>query len=125
MHRILWVSLSAALISARLSGPAGAAYSDEDFLVIEELVEAGNWVSLRKYLVDNPSILDGDDPFIQELRKFLKNTESLYTALIFEPSLFPDLSRRPRSDDPGPALNPPPAPVLPLPARAQTESSIY
>ena len=125
MHRILWVSLSAALISARLSGPAGAAYSEDEFIAIEEMIEAGNWVNLRRYLTENPGILIGDDPFTLELLKFLNNTESLYTALIFEPSLFPDLSKAPRDDETAALPTPAPSPARAQPLRAGTESQIY
>lgn len=95
MHRILWVSLSAALLSVRLSGTAEAAFTEEDFVVIEDLIEAGNWVDLRNFLKQHPELLEGDDPFTHELCRFMSNTTSLYTALVFEQSLFPDLTQRP------------------------------
>lgn len=125
MHRIIWVSLSAALISARLSGAAAAAYTEADFVVIEEMIEAGNWVNLRKYLIDNPQILVGDDQFTEELRKFMNNTESLYTALIFEPSMFPDMSRARAQSQTAEASPRPSLPTRNLPPAAAPDSTIY
>lgn len=124
MHRVLWVSLSAALLSARLSGSAEAAYTPEDFTRIENYIEAGNWVNLRTYLTDNPHLLDGDDPFTLELLKFLNSTQSLYTALVFEPALFPDLSRatpqRPASNRDGGRPAEPPARAEAIPSQPPT-----
>jgi len=125
MHRILWVSLSAALISARLGTAAHAAYTEEDFVVIEEMIEAGNWVNLRKYLLQNPDVLVGDDAFTLELRKFMNNTESLYTALIFEQSMFPKLSRPSPDREDTVAQSVPQVAPRPLPSRSDAESSIY
>lgn len=125
MHRIIWVSLSAALISAKLTGTAAAAYTDADFIVIEEMIEAGNWVNLRKYLLENQQILDGDDQFTEELRKFMNNTESLYTALIFDPSLFPDTSKAERAQQTARLDAPDTLPSRGLPPAGAPDSSIY
>lgn len=92
MHKILQISLTAALISARLAGSAQAAYTESDIVRIEELISAGNWVDLRSYLLANPSLLLGDETFAVEMRKFLENTDSLYTALVFDQSMFPNIS---------------------------------
>lgn len=94
MHKILQISLSAALISVRLAGGANAAYTEGDIVRMEELIDAQNWVELRAYLLANPSLLLGDDAFVQELRRFLENTDSLYTALTFDQSMFPNLGLR-------------------------------
>lgn len=91
MNKLLMVSLSAALISIRMSGIAEAAYSERDINRMEELISAGNWVDLRIFLLGNPSVLTGNDQFTQQLQKFLEETDSLYTALTFDPSIFPDL----------------------------------
>jgi len=92
LHKIIRISLSAALISAKLSGVAHAAYTPEDMLRLEELVDSSNWVELRRFLLSNPQLLSGNDPITAELKKFLDNTAGLYTALIFEPSMFPNLA---------------------------------
>lgn len=92
MHKILQISLTAALLSARLAGGAHAAFTDTDIVRMEELISAGNWVDLRSYLLANPSLLLGDDAFANELRKFLENTDSLYTALVFDKSMFPNIA---------------------------------
>ncbi len=102
-----------------------AAYTPEDFVVIEELIEAGNWVSLRRYLSENPQILDGDDQFTEELRKFLENTQSLYTALIFERSLFPDLEKGREENAQRSTQNSASAAPSVLPAQLPPESTIY
>ncbi len=91
MHKLLMVSLSAALISVRMSGIAEAAYTERDINRMEDLISAGNWVDLRIFLLANPSVMNGNDQFTEELRKFLEETDSLYTALTFDPSIFPDL----------------------------------
>lgn len=92
MHKVLLVSLSAALISVKLSGMAEAAYTERDVNRMEDLISAGNWVDLRIFLLANPRVLNGTDPFSQQLQKFLDETDSLYTALTFDPSIFPDVS---------------------------------
>jgi len=90
MHKIFWVSLSAAILAARLSGAAETTYSAE-FDQIEELVEKGNWVELRAFLRDRPELTNGDDPFSRELSNFLGRTSSLYSALIIDQVKFPDV----------------------------------
>lgn len=92
MHKIIRISLSAALVSAKLSGAAHAAYSPEDMFKLEALVDSSNWVELRSFLLSNPALLRGNDPITTELKKFLDNTAGLYTALVFEPSMFPNLA---------------------------------
>ncbi len=92
MHKVLLVSLSAALISVKLSGMAEAAYTERDVNRMEDLISAGNWVDLRIFLLANPRVLNGTDPFSQQLQKFLDETDSLYTALTFDPSIFPDVN---------------------------------
>lgn len=94
MHKILSVSLSAALVSVRLAGTADAAYQPEDFERIETLIEDENWVALRTYLYDNPRILECNDDLAAELRRFLNNASGLYAALTFENSMYPDMSLR-------------------------------
>jgi len=91
MHKVLLVSLSAALISVKLTGVAEAAYTQRDVNRMEDLISAGNWVDLRIFLLANPRILNGSDPFTLQLQKFLEETDSLYTALTFDASLFPNL----------------------------------
>lgn len=92
MHKLLRISLSAALISARLAGSASAAYLPEDFDQIQTYVDSGNWVGLRTYIEDNPRLLEGDDAFALELRRFAESVSGLYAALTFEPAQFPDLT---------------------------------
>ncbi len=92
MHKVLIVSLTAALISARLTGVAEAAYTERDVNRMEDLISAGNWVDLRIFLLSNPRFLNGSDAFTQQLQKFLDETDSLYTALTFDPSLFPNVT---------------------------------
>lgn len=92
MHKVLLVSLSAALISVRMTGMAEAAYTERDVNRMEDLISAGNWVDLRIFLLGNPRVLNGTDPFTQQLQKFLEETDSLYTALTFDPSLFPNIA---------------------------------
>jgi len=92
MHKVLLVSLSAALISVRLTGMAEAAYTERDVNRMEDLISAGNWVDLRIFLLANPRVLNGSDSFTQQLQKFLDETDSLYTALTFDSSLFPNVS---------------------------------
>ena len=94
VHKILSISLSAALVSARLTGTAEAAYQPEDFEQIETLIEDGNWVALRTYLNENPRILDCNDDLAAELRRFLENASGLYAALTFEDSMYPDMGLR-------------------------------
>ena len=90
MHKVFWVSLSAALIAARLSGAAETTYGAE-LDRIEELVESGNWVELRGFLRARPELMDGDDPFARELQNFVGQTSSLYSALIIDQVSFPDV----------------------------------
>lgn len=92
MHKVLLVSLSAALISVRMSGMAEAAYTERDVNRMEDLISAGNWVDLRIFLLANPRVLNGADPFTQQLQKFLEETDSLYTALTFDASIFPNMA---------------------------------
>lgn len=92
MHRLLKVSLSAALISAKLTGAAQAAYSPEQFATLERLIEAGSWVDLRAYLIANPELLQFGDAISSELQRFLLQTSDLYTSLTFTPDMFPDLT---------------------------------
>ena len=102
MHKILRISLAAALISARLAGDAFAAVPQSDFDRIGELIDAENWVALRTYLAENPELLDGDDPFAEALRSFYDQTQSLYAALLFEPTIFPDTEIAEVVPDPAP-----------------------
>ena len=90
MHKVLLVSLSAALISVKLTGYAEAAYTQRDVNRMEDLIAAGNWVDLRIFLLANPRVLNGSDPFSLQLQRFLEETDSLYTALTFDPSIFPN-----------------------------------
>ena len=90
MHKIFWVSLSAAILAARLSGAAETAYGS-DIDQIEELVEEGNWVELRGFLRDRPELTERDDPFSRELQNFLGQTSSLYSALIIDQVKFPNI----------------------------------
>jgi len=83
MHKIFWVSLSAALLAARLSGAAETTYGAE-LDRIEELVDRGNWVELRSFLRSRPDLVAGDDPFSCELQNFLGQTSGLYSALIID-----------------------------------------
>ena len=94
MHKIIRISLSAALVSARLSGSAEAAYQPKDFERIETLIEDGNWIALRGYIAENPQILDCNDQLAAELRRFLDDASGLYAALTFQDSMFPDLGLR-------------------------------
>ena len=116
MHKLLLVSLSAALISVRLSGIAEAAYTQRDVDRMEDLIAAGNWVDLRIFLLANPQVLNGSDPFTQQLQRFLDETDSLYTALTFDPSVFPDINQ-------AEPTAPPPPPVTRRPARDTSNSS--
>ena len=113
MNKKLLVSLSAALISVQLSGYANAAYTERDVDRIEDLIVAGNWVDLRQYLLANPAILNGNDQFTEELRKFLEETDSLYTALVFDPSMFPNVNFA-QPQPPAPDVVPP---AVTLPAQ--------
>ena len=94
VHKIIRISLSAALVSARLSGSAEAAYQPKDFERIETLIEDGNWIALRGYIAENPQILDCNDQLAAELRRFLDDASGLYAALTFQDSMFPDLGLR-------------------------------
>lgn len=90
MNKVFLVSLSAALIAARLAGAAETVHGtsiDE----IEDLVESGNWVELRGFLRERPELTDGDDPFSRELNNFLGQTTSLYSALIIDQVKFPNV----------------------------------
>ena len=88
MPRSLWIALSLALMSAS----ANAAVSSSQIDQIEILIEDGNWVELRAYLESNPRLLVGNSALAEELRRFMENTENLFTALIFDQSLFPDIT---------------------------------
>ena len=99
MHKIIRISLSAALVSAKLSGAAYAAYQPEDFDRIESLIEDGNWVALRTYINENPRILDCNDQLAEELRRFLNDSTGLYAVLTFEESMYPDISLRTQVPD--------------------------
>ncbi len=90
MHKIFWVSLSAALLAARLSGAAETTYGAE-LDRIEELVDRGNWVELRSFLRSRPDLVAGDDPFSCELQNFLGQTSGLYSALIIDQVKYPDV----------------------------------
>lgn len=106
MHKVLLVSLAAALISVRMTGVAQAAYTERDVDRMEDLINAGNWVDLRIFLLANPRVLNGVDPFTQQLRKFLEETDSLYTALTFDPSIFPTIAMAAPTEPPAPAPTP-------------------
>lgn len=90
MNKVFWVSLSAAIIAARLSG-AAETIPPGDIDEIEELVEKGNWVELRGFLQERPELTQGDDPFSRELQTFLGKTSSLYAALVIDQVKFPDV----------------------------------
>jgi len=89
MTRRLWVTLSIALMAASTQ----AAVAPSQIEKIEVLIETGNWVELRAYLNANPQLLVGQTVLSQELREFMTQTENLFTALVFEPSIFPDTSQ--------------------------------
>jgi len=98
MNKRLWVTLSLALMSAT----AHAAVPASQIEKIEILIEDGNWVELRAYLSANPRLLLGEDVLAAELRRFMEDTENLFTALIFEPGLFPDTTDAQVIPDPPP-----------------------
>ena len=132
VHKTIRISLSAALVSARLSGSAEAAYQPEDFVRIETLIEDGNWVGLRTFLANNPRVLDCNDPLAGELRRFLDDASGLYAALTFQDSMFPNMGLRdtipddclivadaPEATEPR-RERPVPAPQAPVTSRAAT-----
>lgn len=96
MHKIFWVSLSAAVLAARLSGAAETTY-DAELDRIEELVDRGNWVELRSFLRSRPDLVAGDDPFSRELQNFLGQTTGLYSALIIDQVKYPDVKNASRA----------------------------
>lgn len=102
MHKVFLVSLSAALLAARLSGAAETTYGAE-LDRIEELVDKGNWVELRGFLQSRPDLTQGEDTFSRELQNFLGKTTSLYSALIIDQVQFPDV-RNALRNAPGTAL---------------------
>lgn len=109
MTRRLWITLSVAL----MAGSASAAIAPGQLERIEAMIEQGDWVALRGYLGRNPKLLRGDDALANELRRFMTETDSLYTALVFDPSVFPDTGLA--------ELAPPAAPVVrDPPSRSQT-----
>jgi len=116
MHKVILVSLAAALISVRMTGVAQAAYTERDVDRMEDLINEGNWVDLRIFLLANPRVLNGVDPFTQQLRKFLEETDSLYTALTFDPSVFPTITIA------APTQPPAPTPARPRPVRQSEDS---
>ncbi len=120
MHKVLLVSLSAALISVRMSGMAEAAYTERDVNRMEDLISAGNWVDLRIFLLGNPRVLNGSDPFTLQLQRFLEETDSLYTALTFDPSLFPNIAVAVPSAPPPPRVARAPQPVQNTPEVGQS-----
>ena len=129
MHKILRISLAAALISARLSGDVSAAIFERDFDQIETMIQTEDWIALRAYLADNPGLMDENTPFAQALREFYDQTQGLYAALLFEPTLFPDPETAEVVPDPVPVA-PPPEPAEPevppvAAARAAPASIIY
>ena len=125
MHKVLLVSLSAALISVRMTGVAEAAYTERDVSRMEDLISAGNWVDLRIFLLANPQVMNGSDPFTQQLRKFLDETDSLYTALTFDPSLFPNTgSATPTEPAPRVVVAQQPVAEPPAPTGGGTSNSI-
>jgi len=95
MHKIFWVSLSAALLAARLSGAAETTHGTE-LDRIEELVDRGNWVELRGFLRSRPDLVAGDDAFSRELQNFLGQTSGLYSALIIDQVKYPDVKNATR-----------------------------
>jgi hypothetical protein len=69
-----------------LAGASGAyaAASAEQLAQIEELIIARNCAGLRAYLVENPALLEGDDPLAEELRDFASGIDSgLISCLSF------------------------------------------
>jgi len=133
VHKILRISLAAALISARFAGDVSAAVPQSDFDRIGEMIETENWVALRTYLTDNPELLDGNDQFADALRAFFEQTQSLYAALLFEPTIFPDPDIAEVVPDPAPlppvsrqrAQNVAPDTSATAPARAVEAALIY
>jgi hypothetical protein len=61
-----------------LAGAHGAyaAASAEQLAQIEELIIARDCAGLRAYLVENPALLEGDDPLAGELRDFASGIDS-------------------------------------------------
>lgn len=75
-----------------MSASAEGAVAPSQIDKIEILIEDGNWVELRAYLESNPQLLVGRGALAEELRKFMENTSNLFTALVFDQSLFPDIA---------------------------------
>lgn len=116
MNKRLWITLSIALLGAS----ANSAVAPSQIEKIEILIEDGNWVELRAYLSRNPSLLRGNDALSEELRQFMSDTENLFTALVFEDSLFPDMTALP---DPVPTRRAQPSRVT-TPTRSASNATV-
>jgi hypothetical protein len=53
-----------------------AAYTKTQLGQIEQMVLSQDWVQLRDYILASPTLLEGDDDLVVELRKFLQGMQS-------------------------------------------------
>lgn len=71
--------LMAILTAALLLGGAPsvhAAYTLAQLQVIDSLIAQGNLSGLRRFLLQNPEILEGNDPLAVELREFIQEQQA-------------------------------------------------
>jgi hypothetical protein len=86
------IALAAAVMAARLGGPAEASFRNSQLDKIEDIIDSGSWVELRDFIEANPALLRGNDSLAVLLREFMLAVDSLYTWITFEPAMFPDLA---------------------------------
>ena len=87
MHK----TLLAAVTVAFLAHGAHAAYTLSDLESIESFVLAKDWVGLNQYLIDNPAVLEGDDPLAVQAREFQRTYRSSAIDRFFNPPTPPSV----------------------------------
>lgn len=79
MKRTFWITLSAALLAARMSG--GAGYVPEDLNTLDELADRTDIVALREFVKKKPSVLSADDALSVSLHEALETQDGFVDSL--------------------------------------------
>jgi len=69
------IAIVTALMFLTGGNAANAAYTLEQLRQIDDLISSKDCAALWNYLIDNPELLQGDDPLAVELRQFVIEVE--------------------------------------------------
>jgi len=92
MKKTLIATVSALVIATQIGTPALASFNTRHLLEIDVLINSGEWVELRRYVLANPTLLEGDDALSLQLLRFMEDTNGLLAFLNFDSSMLPDMS---------------------------------